>query len=113
MRTERTAAFLLARHRDPREVLLEIAEANIADLAGLLSCTMMEAAQEKRLAAAAVLPYLSSKMPLEIDLTKRSVVYLTIVDGVTVQAPEGEGVGMRVKVLDGVDYAPVADDDPI
>jgi hypothetical protein len=36
-RTERSAAFLLSRHRDPREILLEIAEANVADLAGLLN----------------------------------------------------------------------------
>ena len=61
----------------------------------------MEAAQEKRLAATAVLPYLSSKMPIEIDVTKRSVVYLTIVEGHAEQAPEGEGIGMKVKILDG------------
>lgn len=103
-RTERTAAFLLARHRDPREILLEIAEANIDDLAALMQCTPHEAMQEKRLAAIGVLPYITSKMPIEIDLTKRSVVYLNIVDGYAAPASAVDGVAMQVTVLDGVDY---------
>jgi hypothetical protein len=106
-RTERTAAFLLARHRHPIEVLLEIAEANVADLAGFLNCTMMEAAQEKRLAASAVLPYLASRMPLEIDLSKKSVVYLTIVDGHAAQTSAEDGIAMQMKIVEGVNYTRV------
>ena len=103
-RTEKTAAFLLARHRDPREILLEIAEANPHDLAALIGCTPFEAMQERRLAAIGVLPYLAAKKPLEIDVTKRSVVFLNIIEGAAVQANDGEGVAMAITVLDGVEY---------
>jgi hypothetical protein len=99
-RTERTVAFLLARHRDPREVLLEMAEANLADLAALLGCSLLEAFQEKRLAAIGVLPYVASRQPLAIDLTKRSLVYLTIRDGAAQSAAEGEGIGCAVRVIE-------------
>lgn len=99
-RTERTAAFLLARHRDPREVLLEIAEANVADLAGLLGCTMLEAAQEKRLAAIAVLPYLASKLPIEVDLRKHSVVHLTIQEGAVALAERDDAMTFKVPVVE-------------
>ena len=103
-RTERTAAFLLSRHRDPREILLEIAEANVDDLAALLQCSPHEAMQEKRLAAVGVLPYIAAKKPIEIDVTKRSVVFLNIIEGAAVQAGEDEGIAMQVSVLDGVEY---------
>ena len=108
-RTERTTAFLLARHRDPREVLLEIAEANVADLAALYACSLMEAGQEKRLAAAAVLPYVASRMPLQLDVTKRSVVYLNIVDGQSQQVDPGDGIGLVASVLNNVEYQEVSD----
>lgn len=102
-RTERTVAFLLARHRDPREVLLEIAEANIADLAALVGCSVFEALQEKRIAAAAVLPYLAQRMPLAVDVTQRQVVYLTINDGQAELASDA-GAGLTARVLDSVEY---------
>jgi hypothetical protein len=79
-RTERTVAFLLSRHRDPREVLIEIAEANVADLAALLGCSLFEAAQEKRLAAAAVLPYVAARLTPEV-VDNRQVIHLTINGG--------------------------------
>lgn len=68
-RTERTVAFLLSRHKDPREVLLEIAEANVDDLVGRFGLTRLEALQEKRHAATAVLPYMAQRQPIAIDLT--------------------------------------------
>jgi hypothetical protein len=111
-RTARTAAFLLARHRDPREVLLEIAAAHPADLAGMLGCSLFEAVQEKRLAAIGVLPYLTSRMPLEVDVTKRSVVYLTISDGMAQPASPAEGIGFAVKVVENaIDAEPAAPTD--
>jgi hypothetical protein len=111
-RTERTAAFLLSRHRDPREVFLEIAESNIDDLAALMQCAPAEAMAEKRLAAIGVLPYIVSRKPLEIDVTKRSVVYLTTVDGHAEQNPDGEGVGMKIRVVEGVEYQQLDPDAP-
>ena len=80
-RSHRTVQFLLSRHRDPREVLLEIAEAHVADLASAMGMTMAEALTEKRLAAIGVLPYLAHRMPIEIDVSQKSVVYLTINEG--------------------------------
>lgn len=101
-RTERTVAWLLQRHRDPREVLLEIAEANVHDLAGLLGCSVFEAAQEKRLAAIGVLPYVAQRQPLAIDVTKRSLVYLTIRDGAAELADDG--VGLVAQVIDNATF---------
>jgi hypothetical protein len=81
-RTERTVAFLLSRHRDPREVLMEIAEANVADLSALLGCSLFEAMQEKRLAAIGVLPYVAARITPEV-LNDNRVINLTIETGGT------------------------------
>src|SRR5260221_4206747 len=109
-RTERTIAWLLGRHRDPRQVLLEIAEANVADLAALLSCSLHEALQEKRLAAIGVLPYVAQKQPLAVDVTNRQVVYLNIHEG-DVSVGEGARGGFAVRVLDNVEYQEVSEGD--
>jgi len=79
-RTERTVAFLLSRHRDPREILMEIAEANVADLSALLGCSLFEAMQEKRLAAIGVLPYVAARITPEV-LNDHRVINLTIESG--------------------------------
>lgn len=108
-RTERTTAFLMARHRDPREVLLEIAEANVNDLAGLLKCTLHEALQEKRLAAIGVLPYVAQKLPLAVDVTNWKGIRLVIED--TAGDPAIAGVGAVAQVLNDVVYEEVERDD--
>jgi len=77
----KTVDDLLATHRDPREVLLETAETHVADVAALLGCTMLEAWQEKRLSAVAVLPYISQRQPLAIDVSQRAMISLTIANG--------------------------------
>lgn len=108
-RTERTIVRLLARHKDPREVLLEIAEANVYDLAALLQCSLFEAAQEKRLAAIGVLPYVAQKQPLAVDVTNRQVVHLTINEGAVTVGEDG-GVGFTARVIENVQYQEVSDD---
>lgn len=105
-RTERTVAFLLSRHRDPRQVLLEIAEANVDDLVALLGCTRFEALQEKRLAAIGVLPYVAQRQPLSVDVTDRKVVYLTISDGQV--AADDAGIGFAARVVESVEYQEVS-----
>src|SRR5258708_16978674 len=77
-RTERTVQWLLARHKDPVAGLLEIADMHPADLAAMLSCTLLEAVQEQRLCRVAALPYVKQRMPLAVHLTHHHVVYLTI-----------------------------------
>lgn len=109
-RTERTIAWLMARHRDPREVLLSITDMHPADLAALLACTLHEALQEIRLAAAAVLPYVAQKQPLAIDVTGRQVVHLHIDTG-SIEPGQGGGVGLTARVVDAVQYQEVSDDD--
>lgn len=107
-RTERTVRFLLARHRDPREVLLEIAESNVFDLAALLGCSVHEAMQEKRLAAIGVLPYVAARITPEVLNDNRQVVHLTIHEG------RGGGLvaaagGTVASVLQDVEYQKVSD----
>ncbi len=107
-RTERTVQFLLARHRDPREVLLEIAGTQVEDLAALLGCTLLEALQERRLAAVAVLPYVAQRQPLAIDVTNRQVVYLTINEGQLQEAGAGDGIGVTARVIENVEFQEVS-----
>jgi hypothetical protein len=104
-RTERTVTFLLARHRDPRQVLLEIAEANVFDLAALLKCSPHEAMQEKRLAAIGVLPYVAAKITPDV-VDNRQVIYLTIgsIDG-----GAATGAGGVVQLLDPDQFEHVAE----
>lgn len=68
-RTERTVQFLLARHQDPREVLLAMAEARVDELTAALGCSAYQAWQEKRLAAIGVLPYVAQRQPLAVAFT--------------------------------------------
>jgi hypothetical protein len=89
-RTQEWAEFLLARNASPLEVLMQIANARVDDLARQLGCKRLEALQEKRLAAIALVPYLHQKMPLAVDLTNRNVVYLTINETSELQPSDGD-----------------------
>jgi len=106
-RTEQTVAFLLSRHRDPREVLIELAEANVADLAALLGCSLFEAAQEKRLAAIGVLPYVAARVTPE-TIKQFNGIFLTVVE--RAEGGAGEGARASAAVLDHVEFVRVADD---
>lgn len=107
-RTERTVAFLLARHRDPREVLLEIAESNVFDLAALLGCTPFEAMQEKRLAAIGVLPYVAARITPEMA-DNRQIIHLHLGGSPAPAGAIGDADG-RIEVLPPDQYEVVADD---
>ncbi|HEV2187503.1 MAG TPA: hypothetical protein VGR70_09860 [Stellaceae bacterium] len=107
--TIRSVDMLLSRHRDPRAVLLEIAQANIHDLVAMYGGTALQMLQEKRLAAAAVLPYVASRMPIQVDLREQRVVYLSLVDGKLEQAmPSEDGIGLVARVLDSEEYQEVS-----
>src|SRR5216684_1820724 len=108
-RTERTVQWLLARHKDPVEGLLEIADMHPADLAAMLSCTMLEAVQEQRLCRRDALPYVKQRMPLAVDVTNRQVVYLTINDGQVEQSAGGEG-SIAARILNNVQYQELSEE---
>ncbi len=99
LRQERAAAWLLSRYPDPAERLLALGSMNVADLAALLGCTMLEAAQEQRLSLIAVLPYVKQRQPLAIDVRSRSAIYLTIKEGAQLEAG-GEGVEIAATIVD-------------
>lgn len=80
-RTIEWTEYLLSRYASPLEVLAQIATMPVKDLVASLRCTKLEALQEKRFAAIALLPYLHAKQPVAIDITKRQVVNLNIIIG--------------------------------
>lgn len=101
-RTQRNVEWLLSRHRDPREVLLAIVETPIDELAATLGCKPMEALQEVRLAAQAVLPYTAQRMPLSVDVTDRKIIHLNIVDGLVEQGDSNVGgIGLTARIVEG------------
>ena len=63
-----TVSQLLTSYRDPREVLLSIASKETAELAKEMNASLQDALTERRLAAMAVLPYIASKMPVQVDM---------------------------------------------
>lgn len=78
-----TVSQLLETYRDPRAVLLEIASMDTLELAKLANCTPLEALQERRLCATNVLPYVASKMPVDVTIKHTKAVHLNIVDPAT------------------------------
>lgn len=95
-RTQEWAQFLTARYGNPLEVLAQMATASVAELHKQLGCTPLEAFQEKRLAAIALLPYMAQRQPLSVDLTNRQVVYLSISDGAGAADPGDDGHAMTL-----------------
>ncbi len=104
-RTVRSVEWLLSTHRDPRAVLLAIAEASTEELALALGCKPLEALQEKRLAAIGVLPYVAQRMPLAIDLTERKIVFLSIDAG----PADAGGVGLTARIVNDAKLVEVDD----
>lgn len=75
-----TVSQLMERRRDPRDILLEIAEMDTQALSRLCDCSMLEALAERRMAAQAVLPYVSQKLPVQVDMRHTKAIHLNIVD---------------------------------
>ncbi len=78
-RTIWTVSRLLEAWRDPREVLLEVASMDTDKLAELAGCTLLEALQERRLCAQAVLPYVAQKLPVQVNMQHSRAIHLNIV----------------------------------
>ena len=103
-RNERTLERLKALYIDPRERLAAVISMGVADLAALLHCSMLEAAQEQRLAAAILLPFWAQKQPLAVNFngTFRAVHLHVDLSGVGLA---GDGaVNVSPRVLDSKEF---------
>jgi hypothetical protein len=87
--------WLLRRYRSPLEALAETYSRPVDVLAAELRCTLLEAMQLQQRAAIELAPYLHGKAAVEVNLTGRGLVGLTIVTG---QAGDGAGGDL---VIDG------------
>lgn len=100
-RTVEIADYLLSRYTSPLEKLAQIAVSPVDELSASLGCTKLEALQEIRLCAIALVPFLHSKMPLAVDVTNRKVIHLVIGE-----IPGGDpnvgggGVGLAHEIID-------------
>lgn len=80
-RVEDAARYVVEHLGDPLVQLAAIATAPIDELMAL-GLTAQQAIVEKRLALVGLLPYTHQRKPVEVELTTRQGVYLTIVDAV-------------------------------
>lgn len=103
-RTAEWADYLGKRYGDPREVLAQMMVQPAEVLAKQLGCSALEAWQEKRHAAVALLPFVASRMPISVDVTNRKVVHLTIVEA------DGAGDdGLGAEIVEVLGYQGVSE----
>jgi hypothetical protein len=102
-RTLEMANYLLSRYSSPLEVLAQIATARVDDLAASLGCKKLEALQEKRLAAIALVPFLHQKMPVAVDITNRKVVHLDVtIDGDAALPADESEITLTARVVENI-----------
>src|ERR1700744_1369880 len=77
-RTLAWADHILARYPSPLLGLAAMANMPTDQLAATLGCSMLEAFQEKRHAHVALLPYVHSRMPIDLNVQDRRVIELNI-----------------------------------
>ncbi len=102
-RMEDAARTAIEAFGEPLLRQVAVATMDAEELAARMGCTVLEAIQEQRLAAVAVLPYLHSRRPLAVDVTQRRMVHLTILDPAA--PPDAASPDLVVQVMDyqGVD----------
>ena len=105
-RTTEIADYLIGQYGHPLEMLVQVAMMPVERLAQLKGCNEVQALEQKRLAAAAALPYLAQRQPLAVDVTNHRSLSLTIIEG----GDDGAGEDAEVVVVDIVDIQGVSDD---
>ncbi len=80
-RTADMVAYLRARYRDPLTMLAETYSRSAKALALELGCTLLEAFKLQQEAVRLMLPYMHSKQPIAVDLTKTDRLIINIWDG--------------------------------
>ena len=103
VRNQRVADYLLSKYPDPLEGLVQMASMPLEALASALGCSRFEAAQEQRLCRLGALPYLHQRMAIAVDMTHRTQVDLTIIDGLAADQ------AFDADAIDVVEYQGVAD----
>lgn len=104
-RTLEWAEYLLTRYASPLEVLAQMAVARVDELAASLGCTKLEAFQEKRQAAIALVPYVHQKQPLAVNLNNKTFVYLTINEG-DENGPRDDDITLTARVVEKIGDGP-------
>lgn len=103
LRNQRVADYLLGQYPDPLEGLVRMAAMPLEALADALGCSRFEAAQEQRLCRIAALPYLHQRQAIAVDMTHRTQVELTIVDGLAADQVDDAAT------IDVLEYQEVSD----
>lgn len=85
-RTGEIVDYISRRYGFPLERLAQIYSADTGELARELGLKRGEALAEQRAAAAAALPYMHQKRPIEVDVSNKGVFELTIVESVKGEA---------------------------
>lgn len=80
-RTEQFRQFILARYAHPGEALAATYSRPVDALAAELGCTRLEAAQMQIKAAAELLPYIESKMPVAVGVSAEGQIQLILATG--------------------------------
>lgn len=98
-RTQDWAEYLLSRYRSPLVVLAETYSRPAAELAAELGCSRLEAGQMQLKAAAELAPYLHGKMPVEVNLSGRANLVLSVPGlDVPLGVSEGGSSGLMIDV---------------
>lgn len=101
-RTVEWAEYLLTRYASPLEVLAQMAVARVDELASRLGCTKLEAYQEKRLAAIALVPFIHQKQPLAVNFSNKTFVHLTISEESS-PSPAPDDITVVARVVERID----------
>lgn len=96
-----TVSQLLESFRDPRAVLLEIAGTDTHILAEQIGCSMLEALAERRMAAQSVLPYVSQKLPVQVDMRHTRVINVNLLDKDEYSVVEAIALGEDEDTIEG------------
>jgi len=100
-RQEDVARWVVEQLGDPLVRQAAIAAMPVEELAARLGCSVYEAFQEQRLAAALVLPYVHQRQAIAVDVRNTKVVHLTIVEGVSVPVePDGMTIFGDVEIVE-------------
>ena len=118
--TEKWRRYITERYGHPLEVLASLYAQPLEQLAERLGCSRLEAWQEQRHAASALLPYMAQRMPLELVTDGDLPMLMLFVSGQAVDQPASPAADSTfsldaetVQYQQVIDMAPAASDAPL